>query len=119
MLFAVVDGMSVEKLNALHLHAVDDQSFPLEVQSLPRLAPAAQFGPRHTYSVENITALVAYAKSRGIRTILEVDTPGQPPYSAPTGLVPGIHVSRLRFASIARAQGIARSWRRPIRSSGS
>ena len=60
MLFAVVVGMSVEKLNALHLHAVDDQSFPLEVQSLPRLAPAAQFGPRHTYSVENITALVAY-----------------------------------------------------------
>ena len=57
-------------------HAVDDQSFPLEVRSLPRLAPAAQFGPKHTYSVENITALVAYAKSRGIRTMLEVDTPG-------------------------------------------
>ena len=118
MLFAVVDGMSVEKLNALHLHAVDDQSFPLEVQSLPRLAPAAQFGPRHTYSVENITALVAYAKSRGIRTILEVDTPGQPPYSFPQPF-PGIHVSRLRFASIARAQDIARYWSSPIRSSGS
>ena len=97
MLFAVVDGMSVEKLNALHLHAVDDQSFPLEVQSLPRLAPAAQFGPRHTYSVENITALVAYAKSRGIRTILEVDTPGQPPCTFPQPFQGIHHVSRLRF----------------------
>lgn len=55
---------------------MDDQSFPLEVRSLPRLAPAAQFGPKHTYSVENITTLVAYAKSRGIRTMLEIDTPG-------------------------------------------
>ena len=67
MLYTVIDGMAVEKLNVLHWHAVDDQSFPLEVQSLPRLASAAQFGSDHTYSVENITALVAYAKSRGIR----------------------------------------------------
>ena len=68
--------MAVEKLNVLHWHAVDDQSFPLEVRSLPRLAPNAQFGHGHTYTVENITALVAYAKSQGIRTILELDTPG-------------------------------------------
>lgn len=69
----------MEKLNVLHWHAVDDQSFPLEVLSLPRLARAAQFGPktgRHTYSVENITALVSYARSRGVRTMLELDTPG-------------------------------------------
>jgi len=62
--------------NDVDRHAVDDQSFPLEVRSLPRLAPVAQFGPKHIYSVENITALVAYAKSRGIRVMLEVDTPG-------------------------------------------
>ena len=64
ILFSIVDGMEVEKVNALHWHAVDDQSFPLEVRSLPRLATAGQFGPhgnRHHYSVENITALVAMA----------------------------------------------------------
>ena len=79
ILFSIVDGMEVEKVNALHWHAVDDQSFPLEVRSLPRLATAGQFGPhgnRHHYSVENITALVAYGKSRGIRVIMEIDTPG-------------------------------------------
>jgi hypothetical protein len=75
-MYSYTIGMVVEKLNVLHWHAVDDQSFPLELQSLPRLAPAARFGPKHSYSVENITALVAYAKSRGVRIMIEVDTPG-------------------------------------------
>ena len=70
-----ITAMAISKLNVLHWHAVDDQSFPLEVRSLPRLAPAAQFGPAHRYSVENITALVAYGRSRGVRVMLEVDTP--------------------------------------------
>ena len=51
----VVDGMAIEKLNTLHWHAVDDQSFPIEVQSLPRLAKAAAFGPGLTYSKSNIS----------------------------------------------------------------
>eukprot|EP00041_Stephanoeca_diplocostata_P018142 m.378376 g.378376 ORF g.378376 m.378376 type:complete len:707 (+) comp20930_c0_seq1:139-2259(+) len=76
-IFTAIEGMAIEKLNVLHWHAVDDQSFPMEVVSLPRLARVASFSPReHTYSVENITAVVSFARSRGIRVMLEIDTPG-------------------------------------------
>lgn len=43
VIFAVIEGMAIEKLNVLHWHAVDDQSFPMEVVSLPRLARVASF----------------------------------------------------------------------------
>lgn len=74
-IFTVIEGMALEKLNMLHWHAVDDQSFPLEVLSLPRLKRAA-FHPALIYSVADITAVVAYARSYGIRVMLELDTPG-------------------------------------------
>ena len=72
----VIEGMAVEKLNLLHWHAVDDQSFPVEVKSLPRLAQRGSFGPGLTYSAENVTRVVAFARSRGVQVMLEVDTPG-------------------------------------------
>ncbi len=76
LLFAVLDGMAYEKLNVLHWHAVDDQSFPLALPELPELAPAAAFAPELVYSVENVSSLVAYARLRGIRVLIEFDTPG-------------------------------------------
>ena len=36
-LLTAIEGMSIEKLNVLHWHAVDDQSFPLESTLLSRL----------------------------------------------------------------------------------
>lgn len=76
MLLAVLDGMAYEKLNVLHWHAVDDQSFPLEVLTLPKLAKQAAFTPTHIYSRSDISRVVAYGRERGIRVVLEVDTPG-------------------------------------------
>jgi hexosaminidase len=44
-ILTVLEGMAVEKLNVLHWHAVDDQSFPLESTALPRLASTGPYGP--------------------------------------------------------------------------
>ena len=45
---AMLDGMATEKLNVMHLHLTDDQSFPLQLPSHPELA--APFAPRLNYS---------------------------------------------------------------------
>jgi hypothetical protein len=37
MLYQLLDSMSYTKMNVLHWHAVDDQSFPMEVKSYPKL----------------------------------------------------------------------------------
>ena len=75
-ILSIIDGMVIEKLNVLHWHSVDDQSFPMEVTQLPRLAPAAAYAPQLTYTVENISTIIGYARFRGIRVVLEIDTPG-------------------------------------------
>ena len=41
MLKNVVDSMVTTKLNALHLHLVDSQAFPLVLPSAPRLSKGA------------------------------------------------------------------------------
>ena len=61
LIFATLDGMAYEKMNVLHWHAVDDQSFPLDLPSLPKLASAGAFAPDLIYSAENISAVIAYA----------------------------------------------------------
>jgi len=44
VLLATLDGMAIEKLNVLHWHSVDDQSFPMPVPSLPELQAAGPYG---------------------------------------------------------------------------
>ena len=76
-LLAILDGLAFEKLNVMHWHAVDDESFPLEVLAKPTLAPRGAFGTiGHTYSRADVAKVVAYGRARGIRVILEIDTPG-------------------------------------------
>ena len=72
---AVVDSMVMVKLNTLHVHAVDAQSWPLESPSWPRLWEGA-FSPLERYTEDDLAALVEYARARGVRTVFEVDHPG-------------------------------------------
>ena len=70
--------MAWAKLNVLHWHLVDDQSFPYASEALPRLADRGAFSRAHTYSLGDARAVVAYARARGIRVVPEFDTPGAP-----------------------------------------
>ncbi|XP_056632229.1 probable beta-hexosaminidase fdl isoform X2 [Diorhabda sublineata] len=72
----VLDGMAASKLNVFHWHISDSQSFPLVVPSVPLLSKTGSYGPDMTYSPEEVKALVEYANVKGIRIVLEVDTPG-------------------------------------------
>eukprot|EP00250_Pteridium_aquilinum_P017791 c23786_g1_i1 orf=103-1854(-) len=75
-LMRTVRAMAYNKLNVLHLHLTDSQSFPLEVASEPELASKGSYGPQFIYSASNIRQLVAFARSYGVRIVPEIDTPG-------------------------------------------
>lgn len=71
----VIDGLAMNKLNVLHLHATDTQSWPLEIPALPRLTEAHAYAPGLTYSPADIAALQEYAIHRGVQIIVEIDMP--------------------------------------------
>lgn len=72
-------------MNIFHWHVVDEDSFPLELQSHPELAEYASFSLHETYSIKEVKDFIRYAMVRGVRIIPEIDTPG---HSASWGKAP-------------------------------
>lgn len=71
----ILDSMAAAKLNVLHWHIVDDQSFPLEIPSFPRLWRGA-YSEGERITMEDAKDLVEYARLRGIKIMAELDVPG-------------------------------------------
>ena len=71
----VVDSLVLNKMNVLHLHITDDQSFPIESLEYPELTQKGSFGPDFVYSVENMSSVVQYAFDRGVIIVPEFDMP--------------------------------------------
>lgn len=86
---AIVDQMASVKLNVLHLHLTDDQGWRVEIRKYPKLTgvgawrrPPSTGGAQRAeqvggfYTQAELTALVAYASTRGITIVPEIDLPG-------------------------------------------
>ena len=74
-----LDAMAYAKLNVLHWHITDDQSFPLEVAAFPRLSGRGAYNAghkTHVYSPAAVQTIIRAASARGIRVIPELDMPG-------------------------------------------
>src|SRR5262249_40624691 len=68
----VIDLLALYKLNVLHLHLTDDQSWRLPVgRSAENSKSDVTF-----YSTEDLRGLAAYAEDRFVTIVPEVDTPG-------------------------------------------
>jgi hexosaminidase len=67
----VIDLLAFYKLNVLHLHLIDDQSWRLPVGRSAENKSDVTF-----YSAEDLRELAAYAADRFITIVPEVDTPG-------------------------------------------
>ena len=75
-----IDLMAVYKLNRLHLHLADDQGWRIEILSRPNLAThggSTQVGggPGGYYTQAQFAEIVAYAASRFITIVPEIDMP--------------------------------------------
>ncbi|KAI8111493.1 hypothetical protein M9435_003993 [Picochlorum sp. BPE23] len=71
-----LDAMVMTKMNVLHWHMTDDESFPFVSEEVPGLAEAGAFGPAMQYTGDEIEDVIRYARKRGIRVIVEIDSPG-------------------------------------------
>ncbi|CAL5363579.1 unnamed protein product [Camellia sinensis] len=71
----IIESMSYAKLNVLHWHIIDEQSFPLEIPSYPNLWSGA-YTKWERYTIEDAQEIVNFAKMRGINVMAEVDVPG-------------------------------------------
>lgn len=92
----LIDTMSFVKMNQLHWHATDTQSFPLAFTDdahanlangtkLSQLAETGSYGWTKTadgkykkmvYTEEDVKNIVEYAAKRGVNVIIETDMPG-------------------------------------------
>ena len=91
-----IDQLALLKMNTLHLHLVDDQGWRIEIKKYPKLTevggfrvdqedkpwnarPTPELGKETTYggfyTQEDIKEIVAYAESRGITVVPEIEMP--------------------------------------------
>ena len=71
-----IDAAAYTKMNRLHLHATDSQSWPLEIPSLPNLARRGAYRADLTYTAADFADLQRHAALQGIQLITEIDMPG-------------------------------------------
>jgi hexosaminidase len=92
-----IDLMATYKLNTFHWHLVDDQGWRIEIKKYPKLTstgawrvdqndkvwgsrPQAQPGEEATYggyyTQEQVKEIVAYAKTRNVTVVPEIEMPG-------------------------------------------
>jgi hexosaminidase len=121
-----IDGMALLKLNVLHLHLTDDQGWRFESLKWPRLTsvgsvrsetvighPGDDLHPENYrnkydskphggfYTQAELRALVAYAKTKNVTIVPEIDMPGH--MRAARAAYPGLGYSGVEW-------GVGRSW---------
>ncbi|POR31631.1 Beta-hexosaminidase [Tolypocladium paradoxum] len=71
-----IDAMAWNKMNRLHLHITDSQSWPLEIPALPKLAEKGAYGKGLTYSPADLAGIYEHGVHRGVEVVMEIDMPG-------------------------------------------
>nr|CAH8863700.1 unnamed protein product [Trichobilharzia regenti] len=72
----IIDAMSMVKMNVLHWHVTDDESFPFVVSAYPQLSAQGAYNPQlMVYQRNEVSSLLEYARLRGVRVMAEFETP--------------------------------------------
>ena len=66
----IIDSLPYAKLNVLHWHMSDSQSYPMQVKSYPKLWDAS-WSLQERYIQADIADTVEYARMRGVRVMVE------------------------------------------------
>jgi len=71
-----IEAMGFNKLNKIHLHASDSQSWPLEIPALPTLAKEGAYRSDQVWSVKDLEEVQRHGLYHGVEVYLEIDMPG-------------------------------------------
>ncbi|KAK3383163.1 glycoside hydrolase family 20 protein [Lasiosphaeria ovina] len=71
-----LDAMAWNKLNVLHIHVTDSQSWPLEIPSLPEVSREGAYHPSQVYTPQDVELIQKYGSQRGVEVYFEIDMPG-------------------------------------------
>lgn len=71
----VIEAMPLSKLNILHWHIVDDESFPIKLGSHPELSQYGKYSSKQIYTVDDVKELIRVAGLNAVKIIPEIDTP--------------------------------------------
>jgi len=71
-----INGMATVKMNRLHIHATDSQSWPIEVPALPALALKGAYRPDLIWTTTDMEQVQQYGIERGVSVFIEIDMPG-------------------------------------------
>ncbi|KAM0278376.1 hypothetical protein ACHAQH_005198 [Verticillium albo-atrum] len=71
-----IDALSWSKMNKLHIHATDSQSWPIDIPAMPDLSAKGAYRKGLSYTPEDIKFIQEYAVNRGVQVIVEIDMPG-------------------------------------------
>lgn len=71
-----IDAMAYSKMNRLHLHITDSQSWPLVIPTMPELAEKGAYRSNLVYSKQDLDQIQLYGAQYGVEVFLEIDMPG-------------------------------------------
>ncbi|KAJ8925414.1 hypothetical protein NQ315_009246 [Exocentrus adspersus] len=71
----VIKGMAASKMNALHWHITDSQSFPYVSVSHPELFKLGAYSLSKIYTPDDVSGIINYGREQGVRIIPEFDAP--------------------------------------------
>lgn len=60
MIKSLMDGLSLAKFSVLHWHIVDDEAFPIELESFPTVSQHGAYSADQVYTKEMVEEIVAY-----------------------------------------------------------
>ena len=76
----IIDGLSYNKLNVLHWHMNEQQSFPFVSERVPNLTRFGAYNADTVYYKDEVKGLVMYARQRGVLLLPEFDAPAHASY---------------------------------------
>lgn len=72
----LVQSLTYAKVNTVHWHLVDQQSFPFDSTKRPELSRKGAYSPQERYTPLDVAEVVEFGRARGVRMMVEIDGPG-------------------------------------------
>ncbi|CAD8143512.1 unnamed protein product [Paramecium pentaurelia] len=70
-----IDALVINKLNVLHWHITDDESFPLLLSNYSQITNNSKYQKDGYFTKEDVQDIIQYASIRAVQIIPEIDTP--------------------------------------------